>query len=194
MTGESMKQVQNSPHLERLRQKNFDVLYLIDPVDEWVMNAVSEFAGKKLISVNRGDLDLDSETEKASREEQLKTQGERFKILTESMQKVLADAVKEVKISDRLVDSPVCLVSGSEDPSAHMERIMAAMGQEVPRSKRILEINPNHPIFAKMLNFPAEKKDSWTELLYNQALLNEGSPLKDPAKFSKQITELMVEL
>jgi molecular chaperone HtpG len=194
MTGESLAQLQASPHMERVREKNFDVLFLIDPVDEWVMNAVTEFSGKKLVSVARGDLDLDSESEKKTKEEQHKEQEERFKPLTEAMAKILADAVKEVKISDRLVDSPVCLVSGNDAPSAHMERIMAAMGQDMPKSKRILEINPNHPIFNKMLAFSEEKKSSWTELLYNQALLNEGSPIKDPAKFSKQITELMVNI
>jgi molecular chaperone HtpG len=194
MTGESLAQLHASPHMERVRAKNFDVLFLTDPVDEWVMNSVTEFAGKKLVSVARGDLDLDSESEKKTKEEEHKQHEARFKPLTEAMQKVLADSVKEVKISDRLVDSPVCLVSGSDEPSAHMERIMAAMGQDMPKSKRILEINPSHPIFNKMLGFPAEKTSSWAELLYNQALLNEGSPIKDPAKFSKQITELMVNL
>ncbi len=194
MTGDSLNQLQASPHMERLREKNFAVLFLIDPVDEWVMNSLTEFAGKKFVSLTSGNLDLDSETEKKTKEEKIKGHEERLKPVTEAMQEALAEAVKEVKISDRLVDSPVCLVSGSDAPSAHMERLMAAMGQDMPTSKRILEINPNHPIFAKMLTFSKDKNQNWAELLYSQALLNEGSPIKDPAKFSKQLTELMVNL
>ena len=192
MTGDSIKHVQSSPHLERLKEKNYEVLYLIDPVDEWVMNSVTEFEGKKFTSITKDELDLDSEDEKKKKEEELKTKEEKLKPVTEAIKKALSESVKEVKLSDRLVDSPACLVSGSNDPSAHMERLMESMGQSIPKSKRILEINPNHPIFERMLAFNDERKNSWAEILYNQALLNEGSPVENPSKFSKQISDLML--
>ena len=113
--------------------------------------------------------------------------------LCKTIESSLKDRVKEVRVSDRLVDSPACLVSGEHDPSAHMEKILGAMGQDLPKTKRILEINPQHPIFDKMLKMAAEKQNSWAEILYNQALLNEGSPIKDPARFNKQISQLMVD-
>ena len=194
VTGESIKNLESSPHLERLKQKNYEVIYLIDPVDEWVMNALTEFEGKKFVSITKDELDIDSEEEKKKKEEDLKTKEEKLKPVTEAIKTALAENVKEVKLSDRLVDSPVCLVSGANDPSAHMERLMESMGQAVPKSKRILEINPNHPIFEKMLDFNDERKNDWAEILYNQALLNEGSPLENPSKFSKQISELMLGL
>lgn len=192
MTGESIKQLADSPHLEKLKEKNYEVLYLIDPVDEWVMSSVEEFEGKKFLSVLKEDLELDTEEEKKSKEKALKEKEEQFKAITESIKKALASNIKDVRLSDRLVDSPACLVSGVNDPSAHMERMMEAMGQSVPKSKRILEINPNHPIFERMANFDEDKRSSWAEILYNQALLNEGSPLENPARFSKQISELML--
>lgn len=194
MTGESIKNLESSPHLERLKQKNYEVIYLIDPVDEWVMNALTEYEGKKFVSITKDELDIDSEEEKKKKEEDLKTKEEKLKPVTEAIKTALAENVKEVKLSDRLVDSPVCLVSGANDPSAHMERLMESMGQSVPKSKRILEINPNHPVFEKMLDFNDQRKTDWAEILYNQALLNEGSPLENPSKFSKQISELMLGL
>jgi molecular chaperone HtpG len=192
LTGDSIKNLESSPHLERLKQKNYEVIYLIDPVDEWLMNALTEFDGKKFISINKDELDIDSEEEKKKKEEEFKSKEEKLKPVTEAIKTALATNVKEVKFSDRLVDSPACLVSGSNDPSAHMERLMESMGQSVPKSKRILEINPNHPIFEKMLSFNDDRKNDWAEILYNQALLNEGSPIENPSKFSKQISELMI--
>ena len=156
------------------------------------MNSVTEFEGKKFTSITKDELDLDSEDEKKKKEEELKTKEEKLKPVTEAIKKALSESVKEVKLSDRLVDSPACLVSGSNDPSAHMERLMESMGQSIPKSKRILEINPNHPIFERMLAFNDERKNSWAEILYNQALLNEGSPVENPSKFSKQISDLML--
>lgn len=193
VTGESIKHLESSPHIEKLRQKNYEVIYMIDPVDEWVMSSVNEFGGKNLVSITKDDLDLDNEEEKKSKEEEKKNQAEKLKPVTEAIQKALSENIKEVKLSDRLVDSPACLVSGKNDPSAHMERLMESMGHATPKSKRILEINPNHPIFTKMLDFEDNRKNDWAEILYNQALLNEGSPLENPAKFSKQISELMMQ-
>lgn len=192
IAGDSIDRLRNSPYMERLKEKNYEVLYFIDPVDEWVAPALSKFKDIPVQSIMAEDLDIDSEEEKKEKEESRKLNEEKYKPLKEAIQKALSDHVREIKLSDRLIDTPTCLVSGSGDPTAHMEKLMKAMGQEVPRSKRILEINPNHPVFEKMTTLPQQEQDEWAEILYSQALLNEGSPLTDPQKFSQQIAKLMI--
>ncbi len=191
ITGESISQLSGSPYLEKLRKNGFEVLFLTDPVDEWVMSSLHEYEKKPFKSITSEDLDLGDVDEK-KKEEEIKTQEERLHGITELMKETLKESIKDVKISTRLVDSPAVLVSGAHDPSAHMERIMEAMGQHMPKAKRILEINPEHAVFTKMLTLPDERKKLWAELLYNQALLNEGSTIQNPSKFSKLISELMV--
>ncbi len=112
--------------------------------------------------------------------------------MTSFIQKTLDENIKEVRISDRLVDSPVCLVSAEGGPSAQLEKMMAAMGQTAPKSKKILEINAEHPLFEKMNQASESTKKIWAQILYNQALLNEGSTIDDPTLFTKQVAELMV--
>ena len=192
MTGESLDIMKTSPYLEKLKEKGFEVLLFTDPVDEWVLNSLTEYDSKKLVSITKGDLDLSSEEEKKEKEKELENKSEQLKPICESIKKALNDHIKEVKVTDRLVKSPVCLVSGEHDPSAHMERMMEKLGQAAPKTKRTLEINPNHPIFSKMDGFSEEKIANWSGILYNQALLNEGSQIKDPVKFSEQLSELMV--
>lgn len=191
ISGESLEILKDSPYLEKLNKKDLEVLFLTDPVDEWVSNSINEYDSKKLISITSEDLNIDTEEEKKKNEEELKSKAEQLKPLTESIKVALDEFVKEVKVSDRLVDTPVCLVSSQQDPSARMERIMESMGQALPKSKRILEINPNHPVIEKMSTFESSTQKEWAEILFNQALLNEGSPIKDPMKFSKQISGLM---
>ena len=193
ITGESVKQVECSPYLERLKEKGFEVLYCVDPVDEWVMQSVAKYDEKDLRSITKEGLELDNEDEKKVKDEEIKTKEKEYKGLIETIQGAVAENVKEVKISPRLVDSPCCLVSGAYDPSARMERMMEAMGQAMPKSKRIMEINPDHPVFTKMKGLGEDKQKVWAEILYNQALLTEGSPIEDPLKFSKQIANLMAE-
>lgn len=196
MTGENKNQIINSPYLEKLKEKGFEVLFLIDPVDEWVMDSLPEFKSKKLQSITKEGLDLDTADEKKAKEEKMKELKEKLNPLMTEMKEILSGEVKEVVLSDRLSSTPVCLVSGSHDPSAYMERLMSKMGQDaiggIPKAKRILEINPSHPVFEKMLTTSPEKKKIWSEILYSQALLSEGSPLPDPAKFSKQVADLMM--
>ena len=191
ITGESYKQVECSPYLEKLKQKGYEVLFCVDPVDEWVLQSIPKFDDKDLRSITKEGLDLDSEEEKKDKEKEIETKEKEYKDLLATIQGAVAENVKEVKISPRLVDSPCCLVSGAYDQSARMERMMEAMGQAVPKSKRILEINPDHPVFTKMKNLGEDKQKEWAEILYNQALLTEGSPIEDPMKFSKQIANLM---
>ena len=191
ITGESLTQISSSPYLEKLRTKGFEVLFLVDPVDEFVMRVFTTFEEKPFASVTDEELDLDSPEEKDKRKEELKSKSERFDSLLNLMKDVLKEHIKEVRLSERLVDSPVCLVSAKDDPSAYMERVMASMGQAMPKAKRVLEINPDHPLFGRMLLSSDQTQRLWTEILYNQALLNEGSPLTDPTRFTKQISSLM---
>lgn len=194
ITGDSLSQVNNSPYLEKLKEKGFEVLLLVDPVDEWVVEALAEFKGKKLQSITREGLDLDTEEEKQKKAEEKKQAEDSLKPVLESMKKALSENVKDVVLSDRLTQTPACLVSSSQDPSAHMQKLMSQMGKEYSTPvKRILEINPKHPVFSKMLKASAEQQSKWAEILYAQALLTEGSSLPDPVKFSQQVAELMVQ-
>lgn len=195
MTGDDLKKMSESPYLEKLKEKNYEVLLMADPIDEWVSEALRDFKGKKLQSVMKEDLDLDTEEEKKKKEEEKKGFLERFKPLMESMQETLKEQIKEVHISDRLTETPVCLVGSSHDPSAHMQKILSQMGQDNPNRapKRILEINPKHPVIEKMMSLGGEQQKLWTEVLYSQALLNEGSNIPDPKRFSQQLAELMLK-
>nr|BFD66693.1 molecular chaperone HtpG [Bdellovibrio sp. HAGR004] len=195
ITGDSLSQVSNSPYLEKLKEKGFEVLLLVDPVDEWVVDAMSEFKGKKLQSIMREGLDLDTAEEKQKKEEEKKQAEVTLKPVLESMKKTLENNVKDVVLSERLTNTPACLVASSSDPSAHMQKLMSQMGKEYAGQniKRIMEINPNHPVFEKMLKASPDQQTKWAEILYAQALLTEGSNLPDPVKFSQQIAELMVQ-
>jgi molecular chaperone HtpG len=194
ITGDDLKKMSESPYLEKLKEKNYEVLLMADPIDEWVTDSLREFKGKKLQSVMKEDLNLDSEEEKKTKEDEKKGFLERLKPLMESMQETLKEQIKEVQISDRLTETPAVLVGSSQDPSAHMQKIMSQMGQDFPNSapKRILEINPKHPVIEKMIGLETHQQKLWTEVLYSQALLNEGSSLPDPKKFSQQLAELML--
>lgn len=194
ITGDNLKTLQSSPYLERLKAKGFEVLYCTDPVDEWVMQAIFKFQDKQLRSITKEGLDLDTEEEKKAHEETVKAKEEEFKGLIATIQGAVAEKVREVKISTRLVDSPCCLVSGAYDPSARMARMMESMGQSMPVQKRIMEINPDHPVFGRMKGLSEDKQKEWAEILYNQALLTEGSPVEDPMRFSRQIANLMTNL
>ncbi len=198
ITGTSREMVANSPHLEGFRSKGYEVLFLTDPVDEWVVQALTEYDGKKLKAVDRGDVELDSDEEKKANEEKKKETQEQYKDLLEFIKGKLDDSIKEVRFSSRLTESACCLVADEYGMNANMERIMKAMNQDVPKSKRILELNPNHPIMQTLGSmFAADKSDAkladYCELLLDQALLTEGSPIKDPLRFTRLVSGLMVK-
>lgn len=196
ITGESLSQVKNTPYLEKLNEKGLEVLLCVDPVDEWVMSALPTYKDKKLQSITRDDLNLDSAEDKKKKEEENKSLKERFMPLIETMKMNLSENIKDIVVSDRLSTSAAVLVNSANDPSANMERIMNRMGGDVqaPKVKRILELNLKHPLFESMLAKPVEDQKTWSEILYNQALLNEGSELPDPGKFTKQISDLMARV
>ncbi|NOT67925.1 MAG: molecular chaperone HtpG [Methylophilaceae bacterium] len=183
----------NSPHLEIFRKKGIEVLLLSDRVDEWMLSGLTEFEGKRLQSVAKGDLDLGSLEDEAEKEAQKKTEDE-FKSITERIQTALGDAVKEVRVTHRLTDSPACLVtSGQHDLSGNLGRILKAAGQAAPSSKPVLEINPEHALVGKLKAEVSEDRFAdWAKLLFDQALLAEGGQLEDPASFVRRMNSLLV--
>jgi molecular chaperone HtpG len=186
ITAESYKAAKGSPHLEMFDKKAIEVLLLSDPVDEWLVNSLFEHAGKPLKSVSKGDFEL-SEEEKKEQEEQK----EELASVTDKLQSALQNLVKEVRLTNRLTESPACLVADANDPGANLERIMKAMGQDAPTSMPILEINPEHALI-KGLNIEAENFDDWAQVLFDQAALSEGAQLKDPANYVKLVNRLLV--
>jgi len=193
ITGTSRDEVIKSPYLEAFKDKDIEVLIMPDEIDDIIMGGLREYKGKKIKSVIKGDIDLDRSGESLKKETK-----QRFEKLIDLIKERLKDEVKDVRLSGRLRDSACCLVSeeGGLDPA--MEKLMKAMGQDVPATKRILEINPVHPIFDAMnILFEKDKKslllEEYISLLYNQALLLEGSKPKDPAAFAKAVSKLMVE-
>ena len=190
VTADGWTAAKNSPHLEIFRKKGLEVLLLTDRVDEWMLSFLTEFEGKQLISVAKGDLDLgklEDETEKKQKEE---TQTE-YKDLVEKMKTALTEKAQDVRITFRLTDSPACLVSGDDELSGNLLRMLKASGQAAPESKPILEINPNHPLVQR-LKYEDGKFNDWSSILFDQAMLAEGGTLTDPAGFVKKLNDMLL--
>ena len=188
LTGDSPATLLNSPHLERLKAKNFEVLLMTDPVDEWVVQSLTEYDGKALKSAEKGDLNFDSED--------TKEKGEQYKDLFGYIRKTLQDHVKEVKSSSRLLDSVACLSGDDEDMSGYMEKILKSAGKEVPKTKRVLELNTGHPVLLKIKQiYEQDQSDSrlqnYSHLLYDLAVIGEGGKLDNPSRFGRVIGEMM---
>ena len=195
VTADGFAAARNSPHLEVFRKKGVEVLLLHDRVDEWVVAHLTQFDGKELQSVSRGDLDLgglaDSEEEAKRKQETERS----LEPLVERVRKALGDKAKEVRLTHRLVDSPACLVTEQDGISANLERVLRAAGQAVPNVPLVLEINPGHPIVTRLKDETddARVKD-WSHILFDQAMLAEGGQLDDPAGFVKRLNELLLAL
>jgi molecular chaperone HtpG len=190
VTADSWTAARNSPHLEIFRKKGLEVLLLTDRVDEWMLSFFSEFEGKQLVSVAKGDLDLgklEDESEKKQKEE---TQAE-YKELIDKMKKSLDEKAADVRVTFRLTDSPACLVAGEHELSGNLLRMLKAAGQKAPDSKPILEINPNHPLVQR-LKYEDAKFDDWSSILFDQAMLAEGGQLVDPAGFVKRLNDMLL--
>jgi len=192
ITAETFNAAKNSPHLEIFRKKGIEVLLLTDRVDEWVVSHLTEFEGKQLVSVAKGDLDLGKLEDEAEKKEQESAAGE-FKELTDKIGKALGDKVKEVRVTHRLTDSPACLVADEYGMSGNLARILKAAGQKAPDAKPVLEINPRHPVVLR-LRYEENKFDDWAAVLFDQALLAEGGQLDDPASFVKRMNQLLLEM
>ena len=195
ITGDSRETLESSPHLEILRKENYDVLFMTDPIDEWVISEVGTYDGKKLKSVNKGDVKFDESIQKELEEKTRKAADEN-KPLVELIKKALGTKVKDVRFSSRLTESACCLVSDEYDPSAYMQRVLKAMDKNAPNVARILELNPEHPLVVAMKKLYEKSPDNaklpeFSEMLYDQALLAEGSPIPDPLLFTRRTASLM---
>ncbi|CAL9647606.1 Chaperone protein HtpG [Streptomyces sp. enrichment culture] len=193
ITGESRETIDNSPHMEAFRERGIEVLLLTDPVDEVWVDAVGEFEGKRLRSVAKGEIDLDAREDDTSEDEQ-KQQAEAYAGLLGWMRERLDEDVKEVRLSTRLTRSPACLVADANDLTPALESMYRAMGQEVPHSKRILELNPDHALVKGLNEAYTEREDrseltDTAELLYTLAVVAEGGRPKDPARFVRLMAD-----
>jgi len=194
IAAENFNTAKNSPHLEVFRKKGIEVLLLSDRVDEWLMSHLSEFDGKSLQDVGKGELDLgklDTEEEKQAKEkvaEQLKPLLDRVKI-------ALTEQVAEVRVTDRLTDSPACVVVAEHDMGAQMRRILEAAGQKLPDTKPIFELNPEHPLVKKLEQEANDTRFAdLAHILFDQANLAEGAQLQDPAAYVQRLNKLLLEL
>lgn len=189
VTADSWKAAATSPHLEIFRKKGIEVLLLSDPIDEWVVNHMMDYKETPLKSVAKGGLELDDSDSKESKKEKKATE-KKLKDLVKGITDALGDKVKEVRISTRLTDSPSCLVADENDMGANMERLMKSMGQEMPSSVPIMEINPDHDLISYM-DEHQDNLDDWSQVLYDQALLSEGGKLEAPADYVRRINSLL---
>ena len=189
VTADSWKAAATSPHLEIFRKKDIEVLLLTDPIDEWVVNHMFDYKDKSLKSVAKGGLDLDDVDAKEAKKEK-KASEKKLKKLIDGISKALEGRVKEVRISTRLTDSPSCLVADENDIGANMERLMKSMGQDIPGSQPIMEINPDHELISHMNEHQDELED-WSQVLFDQALLSEGGKLEAPADYERRINRLL---
>lgn len=194
ITGDNFAAAKSSPHLEVFRKKGIEVLILSDRIDEWMMGYLSEYAGKQFQDVARGDLDLgevETEEDKKHQEEAAK----QHKDLLERIKTALEDQVQEVRVTNRLTDSPACLVVGQFDMGAQMKKIMEAAGQKVPESKPIFEINVDHPLVQRLEAEQGEERfRELSAVLFDQAALASGEQLKDPGAYVSRLNRLLLEL
>ena len=198
--GESRRALEGAPHLEGLRKRGYDVLLMTDPIDEWATESLRTFEGKNLVSAMRADLKIEAtDDEKTARKADVEALGP----LCARVRAVLGDRITEVRPSDRLTDSPACLVLAGAGPHGYVERLLREAGRDLPKSSRILELNPGHPI-VRSLKTLADRGDAdaasaprladWIEVLYDQALVAEGAPIEDPSGFARRITALLAEV
>ncbi|MCP9759033.1 molecular chaperone HtpG [Aquitalea sp. S1-19] len=194
ITADSYAAAVGSPHLEVFRKKGVEVLLLIDRVDEWVTASLTEFEGKALVSVAKGELDLGALEDDADKAAQKEAE-ESARPLVERVKTLLGEQVQDVRATLRLTDSPACLVVGENEMSSHLERLLKQAGQDVPVSRPVLEVNPEHMLVKRLASESDDARAAdLAHVLFDQALLAEGGKLEDPASFVKRINRLMLEL
>jgi molecular chaperone HtpG len=190
VTSDSAEAARNSPHLEIFRKKGVEVLLLTDRVDEWMLSFLSQFEGKPLVSVAKGDLALDALDDDKDKEDKRKAEDE-YKDLLGRIKEALGARVAEVRVTLRLTESPACIVVDKDAMSAHLQRLLRASGQAAPPNPPILELNPQHPLVRRLQGAPADLAE-WANLLLDQAILAEGGQLDDPAQFVKRVNALLL--
>ncbi len=195
--GATRKLIESSPHIEALRKRGYEVLFFTDTVDPWVLDSLREFDDKRIVNIMAEGVDLDDD---ASAEEiaEREKQADDFKPLLDRFESVLKEHISEVRVSTRLETSPVCLMLPEGGMPAHIERMLRAQNADLPVAKRVLEINPDHHIVSRLRTLEqdapgSERVVDTIEVLYNQALLAEGSPLEDPAGFAAKVTQILTD-
>lgn len=187
ITASSHNAAKNSPHLELFKKKDIEVLLLSDKIDEWLVGYLSEFDGKKLQSISKGKLDLDDEAK-----EQIKEQEKTLEPLIKHIKTILESKVKDVVLTNRLTDSPACIVADENDMGLEMQRILQSAGQQVPTSKPIFEINPEHELIKRLHDIQDDTQfEMWVTMLFEQAVLAEGGQLDNPADFVNRVNKLL---
>ena len=194
ITADSFAAAKNSPHLQIFRSKGIEVLLLSDRVDEWLVSHLNEFDSKPLASIAKGELDLDKLADEKEKEVAKKNEDE-YADLVKRMKETLSERVNDVRVSQRLTDSPSCLVMGEHDMAVHMQQMLKQAGHEVPPSKPDLEINPNHPLISRLKEESEDARfASWSNVLLDQAMLSEGGQLDDPVAFVNRLNGLLQEI
>ena len=190
VTADSYLAAKASPHLEIFKKKDIEVLLLHDRVDEWLVQHLTEFNGKKLVSVAKGNLDL-GELTADEKKTQEKDKGD-YKELIKSIKESLGETIKEVRLTYRLTDSPSCLVVDDQGMSMNFERLLKSAGQNVPNIQPILEINPDHKIIKKMNDIKdMDTLKDWSQYIYGQAMISEGGALVDPSSYTKVVNKII---
>ncbi|KTD19448.1 molecular chaperone HtpG [Legionella israelensis] len=186
ITASSHNAAKNSPHLEIFRKKGIEVLLLSDKIDEWLVGYLNEFDGKKLQSISKGKVDIDGEAE------EIKEKEKELEPLLKHIEKVLGDKVKSAQITNRLTDSPACVVADEQDMGLEMQRILQAAGQQVPITKPVFEINPEHTLVKRLYDIQDDNKfEQWVMMLFEQAILAEGGQLDNPVDFVNRVNRLL---
>ena len=193
LCAEKEEDARNAPQLEQAEKHGLDVLFFVDPVDEWLVDSFREFDGKKLVDIARGDISFGSETEQKAEKEANEKASADLKPFLDKVNEQLKDHVADVRVSSRLAESPCCLVASENALSPSMIRMMRAMKQDVPDEKRILEVNASHPLVEKAKGLEGDAFSDAVELLFDQALIAEGSPVPNPSRFAKLLTSLMMK-
>jgi molecular chaperone HtpG len=191
LTADSLPAARSSPHLEIFRKKGVEVLLLTDRVDEWMLSFLTEFEGTPLVSVAKGDLDLDALDDAQEKEEKKKAQDE-YQELVQRVKQALGERVAEVRVTLRLTESPACVVVAKDAMSSHLQRLLKASGQEAPVQAPILELNPHHPLVQRLQAQEGEALAQWAQLLLDQAILAEGGQLAEPAAFVRRVNALLL--
>jgi molecular chaperone HtpG len=197
LVAESYENAKNSPQLEAFRKRGLDVLFLCDAVDEWIVDTLYDYDGTKLKAIDKGEIELGTDEEKKAEKKELEDAGKEYKALLDYIKDKLKDDVKDVRLSPRLTDSACCLVAEEGAMSPAMLRMMKAMGQEVPKQQRILELNPKHPVLTRLadeLKSPTRDDEAFLAkigALYDLALVGEGAQPRNPLNFVKFFSGLI---
>ncbi len=193
LAGDSRALLTGSPHLEAFAKRGLEVLFMTDPIDEWMLQRLTEFDGVPLQPIDRGDLSIEAPSEKEARE----ALDRENRAVLAAIEERLGESVKTARFTTRLVESPAAMVDDEHALSAHMERLLRAANQDVPTQKRILELNPDHALTKRLIELFAKDPHGqsfrdFVDLVHGQALLQEGSPLPDAARFAKLVSKLVV--